>query len=116
MPVCTSCHQTKQDEAFFHKNKKWKTCQHCIELRALKKQNLKRKREEEGSNAEGRRAPLKTIGLMELSVFVASELKNLVTSASAGPDGNPPCPALSLRASINISNMITGDEQPKDIA
>src|SRR5439155_5997949 len=117
MPVCTSCHQTKQDEAFFHKNKKWKTCQHCIELRALKKQNLKRKREEESNNAEEVRASLKTVGLMELSAFIASEIKNLITNAATdGPDGTPSCPALNLRASINISNMITDNEQPKDIA
>ncbi|CAJ0637111.1 2778_t:CDS:2 [Entrophospora sp. SA101] len=116
MPVCTSCHQTKPDEAFFHKNKKWKTCQHCIELRALKKQRTKRKREEENSNAEEVRVSLKTVGLMELSAFVASEIRDLITNAATGPDGNPLCPALGLRVSINISNMITGSEQPKDIA
>nr|CAG8465650.1 9962_t:CDS:2 [Entrophospora candida] len=114
MPVCTSCHQTKQDGAFFHKNKKWKTCQHCIEQRALKKQNLKRKREEEG--AANVRAPLKALGFMELSAHVAAEIKTFLANSTSDPGGNPPCAALNLRIALNISNEITGNEKPKDIA
>src|SRR5437763_16840753 len=36
MLVSTSCHQTKQDEAFLHKNNNRKTCQYYIKTRFTK--------------------------------------------------------------------------------
>ncbi|CAG8524605.1 12350_t:CDS:1, partial [Acaulospora colombiana] len=106
-----------QDEAFFHKNKKWKTCQNCIEQRALKKQKTKRKRDDQAvEEEEPLRVSLRTVGLMELSNLVANEIRNIVHNPQPiGPDGNPQC-SLNLRVALNLTNMITGNENPKDIA
>ncbi|CAG8609830.1 9718_t:CDS:2 [Ambispora gerdemannii] len=121
MPVCTSCHQTKNDEAFFHKNKKWKTCQTCIEQRAAKKAKTKRKREEESSVAptteeETPRVALRSVALMELSDLVASELRELSsTPAPYNQDGSQTL-AFNLRVSLNLTGVITGTENPKEVA
>ncbi|CAG8603913.1 7697_t:CDS:2 [Scutellospora calospora] len=117
MPVCTSCHQTKPDEAFFHKNKKWKTCQSCIEQRALKKQKTKRKRDDEVvEEEEPTRVSLRTVGLMELSNLVASEMRSILHNPQPiGPDGTPQC-ALNLRVALNLTSMINGSEHPKEVA
>uniref|UniRef100_A0A1D1XTT4 Putative inactive receptor-like protein kinase At1g64210 n=1 Tax=Anthurium amnicola TaxID=1678845 RepID=A0A1D1XTT4_9ARAE len=116
MPVCTSCHQTKQDEAFFHKNKKWKTCQSCIEQRALKKQKTKRKRDDEAVEEEPLRVSLKTVGLMDLAALVSNEMRTLISNPPpTAPDGTQIC-SLNLRVALNLSNVITGNEHPKDVA
>ncbi|CAG8559255.1 6121_t:CDS:2 [Ambispora leptoticha] len=121
MPVCTSCHQTKNDEAFFHKNKKWKTCQTCIEQRAAKKAKTKRKREEESSVAptaeeEAPRVALRTVALMELSDLIANELRELSsTPAPYNQDGSQTL-AFNLRVSLNLTGVITGTENPKEVA
>jgi len=123
MPVCTSCHQTKQDEAFFHKNKKWKTCQSCIEQRAAKKARTKRKREEEavaiansGSNEEEPlRVSLKSVTLMELAEFVANEVRAVAANPQpTSPDGLKQ--GLNLRVALNLTGSITGNENPKEVA
>ncbi|CAI2177109.1 17459_t:CDS:2 [Funneliformis geosporum] len=116
MPVCTSCHQTKQDEAFFHKNKKWKTCQSCIEQRALKKQKTKRKCEDEAVEEEPLRVSLRTVGLMDLAALVSAEMRALINNPPpTAPDGTQIC-SLDLRVALNLANTISGNEHPKDIA
>jgi hypothetical protein len=116
MPVCTSCHQTKQDEAFFHKNKKWKTCQSCIEQRALKKQKTKRKRDDEAVEEEPLRVSLRTVGLMDLAALVSAEMRTLISNPPpTAPDGTQIC-SLNLRVALNLSNVISGNEHPKDVA
>ncbi|KAG9302436.1 hypothetical protein G9A89_011486 [Geosiphon pyriformis] len=121
MPVCTSCHQTKNDEAFFHKNKKWKTCQTCIEQRAAKKAKTKRKREEETTaitpvEEETPRVALRSVGLMELSQLVYNEIRELAnTPVPLNPDGSQTLP-MNLRVSINLTGLITGSENPKEVA
>ncbi|CAB4394553.1 unnamed protein product [Rhizophagus irregularis] len=116
MPVCTSCHQTKQDEAFFHKNKKWKTCQSCIEQRALKKQKTKRKRDDDTVDGDSLRVSLKTVGLMDLAALVSAEMRALLSNPQPTvPDGTQIC-SLNLRVALNLSNVITGNEHPKDVA
>ena len=116
MPVCTSCHQTKQDEAFFHKNKKWKTCQSCIEQRALKKQKTKRKRDDEAVEEEPLRVSLRTVGLMDLAALVSAEMRTLISNPPpTAPDGTQIC-SLNLRVALNLTNVISGTEHPKDVA
>ena len=124
MPVCTSCHQTKPDEAFFHKNKKWKTCQTCIEQRAAKKAKTKRKREDEAATVvveeEPQRVSLRTIPLLELSDYVANEIRKLQENPPQlplppNPDGSQQ-PLLSIRVSLNLAGVITGNENPKEVA
>ncbi|CAG8622046.1 7803_t:CDS:2, partial [Paraglomus brasilianum] len=114
---------TKQDEAFFHKNKKWKTCQSCIEQRAAKKARTKRKREEEavtiansGANdEEPLRVSLKSVTLMELAEFVANEVRAVAANPQpTNPDGIKQ--GLNLRVALNLTGSITGNENPKEVA
>ncbi|CAG8526721.1 6262_t:CDS:2 [Gigaspora rosea] len=83
----------------------------------LKKQKTKRKRDDEVvEEEEPTRVSLRTVGLMELSNLVASEMRAILHNPQPiGPDGAPQC-ALNLRVALNLTNMINGSEHPKEVA